>query len=374
MRNWRTAGLLAVLPLGLATTTAQAAPAAVVQIEITRDLGEQVIPYDKKVDETTVGGLSGLDHDPKTGTWYFISDDRWRHQAPRFYTGKLTFDAQTGKLTAAELTARTWLTQHDGSSYPKYGEKESPDPESIRFDPATGRLLWGTEGHHAGTSHPNALTQLAVRWMNTDGKEQSKLTIPDNLTVTAGTTKGPRTDTGFEGITLTPSGIAAIVEQPLYQDGDAVSAKQGGPVRLTVWKRDGTPAAQYAYMVDALPTESEPADPADNGGVSEVLAIDDHRFLALERSWTKRTGYRVRLYELDVSAATDVLHQDSLRGATYTPATKRLVKDFPSPQNLESMAFGPKFANGECTLIVGSDNNFSADEKTEFLAYAVKGC
>ncbi|MFI0425076.1 esterase-like activity of phytase family protein [Spongiactinospora sp. 9N601] len=75
------------------------------QVEIIRDLGEQVIPFGKTVDGTTVGGLSGLGHDPKTGTWYFITDDRWCHQAPRFYTGKLTFDAQSGKLSDVELTA-----------------------------------------------------------------------------------------------------------------------------------------------------------------------------------------------------------------------------------------------------------------------------
>lgn len=375
-RRRRTVALAVALPLVVATTAAAVPPQNTgVKFEITRSLGGQAIAGNLSYDGTVVGGLSGLDRDPRTGIWYFISDERWRPNPPHFYTGELAIDQKTGKFSNVKLTSRTWLAPQNGSSYPRYGQKNSPDPESIRFDPVGARLLWGSEGHHPSKKYPDALSQLHVRWMDADGKERGELKIPDNLTVTTGTTKGPRTNTGFEGVTLTPGGIAAMVEQPLYQDGEAASAEHGGVVRLTVWKRDGTLAAQYAYPIDPLPAKSLPADPEDNGGVSEILAIDDRRYLALERSWTKRTGFAAKLYEFDVTGATDVLKRDSLAtGDPYTPVTKRLVQSFESSGNLESIAFGPKLDSGECTLVIGSDNNFDAKEDTRLLAYAAKGC
>src|SRR5690349_15169328 len=41
-----------------------------------RFLGATIIPNDAQVDGTLVGGLSGLDYDPASGTWAIISDDK----------------------------------------------------------------------------------------------------------------------------------------------------------------------------------------------------------------------------------------------------------------------------------------------------------
>ena len=39
--------------------------------------------------------------------------------------------------------------------------------------------------------------------------------------------------------------------------------------------------------------------------------------------------------------------------------------------NLEGMTWGPKLPNGERSLILVSDNNFSATQVTQFVALAV---
>lgn len=43
-------------------------------------------------------------------------------------------------------------------------------------------------------------------------------------------------------------------------------------------------------------------------------------------------------------------------------------------QNLEGLAWGPRLNSGECTLVIGSDDNFDTRETTQFLAFAAQGC
>ena len=93
-------------------------------------------------------------------------------------------------------------------------------------------------------------------------------------------------------------------------------------------------------------------------------------------------GNQVRLYEVNVSAASDVLNTAALAGATYTPVTKRLVLDFETLKarlggiaNLEGMTFGPKLANGRDLLVVVADDNFptadSVTDRNQVLAFEV---
>ncbi|MFI0423576.1 esterase-like activity of phytase family protein [Spongiactinospora sp. 9N601] len=373
--------MAAALPLAFVTTVATVVPAAEAapaRVRITRFLGEQTLPHKLEFQNTTVGGFSGLDRDPRTGTWYFLSDDRWRYQPPRFYTGTLDIDRKTGKFSGVKLTGVASLRRPDGSGYPEYGKAGSPDPEAIRFDRFSGRLLWSSEGDRPGGTTTVPVSPLKVHWMNKKGTETGELRVPGNLTMTD-TDTGPRRNSGFEGLTFTPHGIAAMVEGPLHQDGEPVTAEHGAPARITLWSRGGTPRGQYVYPLDPLPAAPEPPDGQSDAGVSEILAIDDHRYLALERSWREGAGYAVKLYEIDLRRATNVLRRDSLAtGPAYRPVTKKLVLDLTSfrkpVQNLEALAFGPRLANGQCTVVIGSDDNFSQEETTQFLAFAAKGC
>ncbi|WP_245667985.1 esterase-like activity of phytase family protein [Actinomadura macra] len=353
-----------------------AAPEA---LRITRFLGERHLPHMMKFQDTTVGGLSGIDRDPRTGTWYFISDDRWRYNPARFYTGRLDIDPGNGAFTGVEITGVTTLGRPDGSPYPAYGKPESADPETIRFDGRSGRLLWAHEGDRPDETHKDIpISDLFVRWSDRDGRYRGGLRIPRNLALTD-SQRGPRRNFGFEGLTFTPRGIAAMVEGPRYEDGEPPTVEHGTLTRLTLWSRDGRPQAQYAYPVDRLPAAPVPAGGATDSGVSEILSTRDGRFLALERSWIEGVDYKVKLFEFDVRGATNVLFNDRLSGgARFRPVAKRLVADlgrYSTPtQNLEALAWGPRLRSGECTLVVGSDDNFDSRETTQFLAFAVRGC
>ncbi|MEQ4723634.1 esterase-like activity of phytase family protein [Nonomuraea sp. B19D2] len=348
-------------------------------VRITRFLGEQRLPHLMRFEETTVGGLSGIDRDPATGTWYFVSDDRWRYNPARFYTGLLDIDRETGEFTGVRLTGVTTLTRADGTPYPAYGKPGSADPESIRYDPWRRQLLWGDEGDRPDTRSPTIpISPSGVRSADIQGRNVGELRVPANLRLTD-TESGPRRNFGFEGLAVTARGIAAVTEGPRYEDGPVPTVERGAPARLTVWSRRGSVRGQYAYPLDPLPVAPIPPDGAADTGVSEILAIDDHRYLALERSWIQGVDYRVKLYEIDLRAATNVLNRDDLsQGGPYRPVTKRLVRDLgafrPPVQNLESMAWGPRLASGECTLVIGSDDNFDQRETTKFLAFGATGC
>lgn len=372
--------LTATIGLGIIDVRLSAAGAMPPEeLRITRFLGEQRLPYKAQFAGTTVGGLSGIDRDPRTGTWYFISDDRWRYNPARFYTGRLDIDRVTGKFSGVKLTGVTTFLRPDGSPYPAYGQPDSADPETIRFDRWGRRVLWGDEGDRPDETHSTIpVSDPSVRWADRSGKHLGELPIPGNLKLTA-TAAGPRRNFGFEGLTFTPHGIAAIVEGPRYEDGDTPTVEHGAPARITVWDRHGQLRGQYAYPVDPLPAAPVPPSGITDSGVSEILAIDDHRYLALERSWIEGIGYRVKLYEIDLRGATNVLSRDSLSaGVPYRSVSKRLLYDLgsfhPPVQNLESLAWGPRLTTGECTLVIGSDDNFDDREITQFLAFAVRGC
>ncbi|MFI6901409.1 esterase-like activity of phytase family protein [Nonomuraea sp. NPDC050394] len=363
----------------VATPPSSAASAPRQGLRITRFLGEQRLPHKMEFEGTVVGGLSGIDRDPRTGTWYFISDDRWRYNPARFYTGALDIDRRTGAFTGVRLTGATTLLRPDGTPYPGYGKPDDADPETIRFDRWSRNLLWGHEGDRPDARNPGIpLSGLFVRWAGRDGRHLGELPLPGNLKVTA-TNSGPRRNFGFEGLTFAPSTIAAIVEGPRFEDGEPPTVESGAPARITVWGRDGRLRGQYAYPIDPLPAAPIPPDGVTDSGVSEILALDDHRYLALERSWIEGVDYKVKLYEIDLRRATDVQGRDSLAtGRPYRPVSKRLVMDLENVrapvQNLESLAWGPRLATGECTLVIGSDDNFDRREVTQFLAFGARGC
>ncbi|NUS06608.1 MAG: esterase-like activity of phytase family protein [Nonomuraea sp.] len=347
------------------------------QVRIVRYLGEQRLPYLMEFAGTTVGGLSGIDRDPRTGSWYLISDDRGRYGPARFYTARLDIDRATGTFTGVNLTGVTTLTRSDGTPYPGYGKADAADPESIRYDRWTGRLLWGDEGDRPDAGHPDLpLAPAGVRAADTQGRHLDDLRLPRNLRLTT-TGTGPRRNAGFEGLAVTARRITAMTEGPRYEDGAPPTPGHGAPARLTVWDRNGDPRGQYVYPLDRLPATPIPPTGDTDSGVSEILPIDDHRYLALERSWIQGVDYKVKLYEIDLRGATNVLDRNDLR-APYRAVSKRLVRDLgdfrPPVQNLESMSWGPRLANGECTLVIGSDDNFSKSEVTWFTAFAVTGC
>jgi 3-phytase len=182
----------------------------------------------------------------------------------------------------------------------------------------------------------------------------------------------------LKGLTLSANGNGVItaMEGPLLQDGPEPTTTAGAPVRITFHsKATGRPLSQVVYNLDPLPAAS-PTGGAAYNGVTEILAVDNTRFLMLERAYVEDVGYSVRLYEMNMIGATSVLNTSSLAGARYAPTTKRLLVDFnalglSTVGDIAGMGWGPTFSNGERSLVFVSNDKFSSSLQTQFIALGV---
>ncbi|MET0320939.1 MAG: esterase-like activity of phytase family protein [Duganella sp.] len=375
----RRAAVLVLAVSALLSPLLHAAPATTpATITALRLIGEQRLPWRQQFQGTMVGGLSGIDYDAARGDWVMICDDRSEHNPARYYRARLRYDDQS--FSAVELTGVTVLLQADGAPYPSKDDFARlggavADLETLRVDPRDGAIWYASEGDVSLDLDP------FVRKAASDGRLQFELPLPPLFNVAIDRTSGPRNNQSFEGLSFTPDGNALWVslEGPMYQDGDAPDPAHGAVNRITRFARDGKVLGQYAYPLGAIPAAPGLGKQADNG-ISEILALSDTRLLVLERSGVQADSGRyrnyVRLYEVDTGAATDVQHLPTLRGAQYTPTTKRLVLDLnqvglPIVDNLEGMAFGPVLPNGHPSLVLISDDNFGKNQVTQFLLFEV---
>ncbi len=196
--------------------------------------------------------------------------------------------------------------------------------------------------------------------------------------------KGSRNNATFEALSFAVDGKSLWVgmEAPIYEDGPLPTISSGAVSRFTQYDRAGNILRQVAYPIDDLPAAPAAGKSADNG-VSEMLAINDHQFLVIERSGVQGADdvyvNYIRLYEIDTADATDVRALASLAGADYKPVRKRLglnlnTLGLKKLDNIEGMTWGSKLANGHDTLVLVSDNNFNATSQiTQVLAFEVSG-
>jgi hypothetical protein len=355
------------------------APASVPERSVAslRFIGEQRIPLKQEFQGTSIGGLSGVDYDPVRDEWVMESDDRSAINPARFYTARMDYDGAGFK--SVTVTGMHLFRQADGSNYPGVKEfdvqrkGDVPDIEAIRVDPLDGSIWYASEGDRKRGLDP------FVRHARRDGAYLATMPLPAMFRMSREET-GPRDNLTFEGLSFAVDGktLWVSMEAPLYQDGPLPSVNAGAMARINRFTRSGELLAQYAYPVDAIPAAPGPGKVADNG-VSEILAVNRHALLVLERSAVQDAegAYRnhVRVYEMDTAGASDVRGLASLAGADYRPAAKRLLLDLDTLgiriDNLEAISWGHRLANGHDTLMIVSDDNFSKTQVTQFLLFEV---
>lgn len=363
------------LAIGLATSVLAVAPAGAAAPPRLDLLGAYEVPKDLALDGAPFGGVSGIDYDPRAGDWLMISDDRSDKASARFYRVRLSYDARG--VSAFRLNRSVALRGEDGKAFPPTASLagERADAEALRLDPSNGQIVWASEGDPARGFDP------ALRRMSVDGAPSGRVPLPTSLAFDPHGQSGARANQTIEGLSFSPDGRSLWIsmEAPLIQDGPVSSVRAGGLTRLTRLDRKGRVLAQYAYRLD--PIQAAPRDGlrADNG-ISEILAVDDHRLLVLERSGVEvRKGHFVfhcRLYLVDIRHARDVAGRESLAGAPVRPLAKRLLVNFAKLErvdagNLEAMAWGARLKDGRRTLVLMSDDNFDQDSPGVVLVFAV---
>jgi hypothetical protein len=373
----------------VAAAAAAALAAPVAQAASLGYIGQAIVANGSSYGGTTIGGLSGIDYDSSTQRYVAISDDRSQYSPARVYELALDFNqfsrSNSPGAAGVGFTGVTTLLNASGSAY----GLNQVDPESVRVvhGSSGSTLLWTNEGQRSSAGFQNP----TLRESSLNGTLLREFEVPQaflpsgsNAGNSAGD-RGIRNNLAFESLTLSLDGRSAYIatESALAQDGAIASVNAGTVSRVAQFDyASGQRVAEYAYPVDAIPVAPVPASASADNGLVELLAVGEGRFLALERSFASGVGNNIRIYLTETAGASDVSGLASLAGASYVAMRKTLLLDLGTLvnsdgsalklDNVEGISWGADF-NGQRTLLLVSDNNFSGSQFTQFIALSVNG-
>ncbi len=325
-------------------------------------LDEYIFPQDVKVDNTIVGGLSGIDY--HNGKYYLVCDDA---SNPIYY--EATIAIKNKKIT--NISIDKVVLVKDSTKF--------LDLEAIRYSKNANQLVLTSEGHIRTQKDP------LFFMVNAKGTIENEFTLPSAFKATS--KEKPRHNGTLEGLSnsIDGKGYWIAMELPLEIDGpEPQLTKTNSPVRITYI--DGTskqPTKQFAFKLGNI--SKTPKNKFAVNGLTDVLEYANTMFFVIERSYASGLGTQgntVKIFKIDASKATNTLSLKSLKDIEYTPAKKELIFDFEqirelltnkSVDNIEGITFGPVLPNGHKTLIAVSDNNFSKFEKqlNQFILFEI---
>lgn len=342
-------------------------------------LGEYDVSHNQLFQNTTIGGLSGIDYDKKNNIYYLICDDRSAINPARFYTAKIYLNDKG--IDSLQFLSVKNLLQPNGVVYPasKQDPFHTPDPEAMRYNPKTNQLVWSSEGDRILKKDTVVLEDPTVNCISINGNYIDSFVLPSNIHMQT-SQKGPRQNGVFEGLSFFNNykSLLVSVEEPLFEDGPRAGLRDSSAwIRIIKFNiKTRKPEAQYAYQIDPVAYPANPPGAFEINGVPDILAINNHQLLVLERSFsTGRKPSTIKIYLGEMNGATDVLNVPSLKDKTFTPIAKKLLLNMDDLgiyiDNVEGVTLGPKLPNGQQTLIFISDNNFSKEEITQFLLFSI---
>ncbi len=317
---------------------------------------------------TPVGGLSGITYDRQQDIFYAISDDRSNLAPARFYNLKISVNDQ--QLTQVAVEKVTFLKDAANHNY----AANAIDPEGIALSPA-GSVFISSEG--TDQSAP-----FVQDYDLETGDKQQSISIPQRYLPNAG--QGIQPNLGFEALAIAADGntksdpyrIFTATESALIQDINPDNSDQLAPIRFLHYLiTDTTPPlliSENLYQLDPTPKG------AIYHGLTELVALPERGFfLSLERSYGL-LGASAKIYQITTGTATDTSAIPSLRvlSPSFQPIRKKLVLDLETLgiklENLEGMALGARLADGNQSLILVSDDDFSPEQTTQFLLFSLK--
>ena len=314
----------------------------------------------RTVDGTAFGGLSGLDYRAEEGTYLALSDDRSQKGPARFSELTLPFDDEGFLEDGYSVVETTVLQRQDGTTYPE----ADVDPESIRWDENTGTALWTDEGD------ANQGIDPAVREITEDGEFVRAFEIPTQYRLqydeTGTQTAGVRNNLALENLTISPDGttFSVMTEGALVQDGPIARPEHGTRLRLAQFDREtGEQQAQYVYETE--PMSAPIGSTGGDRGATEILQIGENEYLVVERQYFNGAN-EIQVFKASTEGATEVSGLDALTGIEV-PMTKELLIDLEvaevGPDNVEAITFGPRFDDGDASLVLVSDDNFNVEHQ-----------
>ncbi|MNK45858.1 hypothetical protein D3C87_646310 [compost metagenome] len=366
--------------LSSCSATRQAAKQKETSISSVKFLDEYVMPLNHTFQNTVVGGLSGIDYDEASNQYYLISDDPSQLSPARIYTAQITI--KDNKIDTLQVTGVNFIQQQNGKQYPQYRSDKTlkADGESVRYNPKSKSFIWSNEGERVLKNGDTIIVQPALTFITKEGRYLDTIPLPAGFHFTKGE-NGPRKNALFEGVTYADhyKTIYASLEEPLYQDGPQ-AAFEFDKALTRILKFDAITkqnTAQYAYNLGAMPVKPTVENDWNVNGISEILAVNDHTLLVMERAWAKGHDDHtfIKLFLVDLNGAENEIDNTGFIQNPPKPLKKKLLFDFDSLNrhidNFEGITFGPKLSNGNQSLIFCVDNNFSKSQTQQFFLFEV---
>lgn len=336
----------------------------------TRYLGHATLPTGFTQLGVEIGGISGLAYHAPSGLYYAICDHYNDTLPVVVYKFELHFE--NGKLHQGGVSLRDTLGLYDigGAHFHPQGI----DAEAIALT-RDGSFFVASEG-----SADNRFAPFIRKYSET-GHHISSLEIPAKFMPRTARDFGITRNRGFESLTLTSDERYLITasEQALAQDGPLTDPETRSPTRIVKYDLGaGDAVAEHLYWVEPVHDVSRYENGFMDNGLVELGVLDDHKLLALERSYVAGRGNAIRLFTVSLTQADDISGIERLDRTNLSevqPARKQLLLDLGilgiRLDNVEAMAFGPELANGERLLLLASDNNFNPRQITQFIALAL---
>lgn len=261
------------------------------------------------------------------------------------------------------------------------------DPEGIRVS-NDGRSVFISDEYGPYVYQFNRATGERIATFSLPAALTANNLAPTGAAEIGGNTSGRVANKGMEGLAITPDGktLIGFMQSPLIQDGgDGGRANRIVTIDIATGK-----TRQFVY-------DNYLADTRKTYNSSEILAINDHEFLVLERDGKgKGDGSKAvvkRIYKIDLSGATEIGALNNGNGISGESAllpyavNKTLfldlkvalnasgVADANIPAKLEGMAFGEDILEGATryhTLYVANDNDFLPGTAGDNLFYVFK--
>src|SRR5262245_50133729 len=326
------------------------------------------------------------DRGPADGTTSYID---------RIYTIKI--DVQKNGTNTYSITPTLFATRlmHDGRRF-FTGSTAAFDPtnstDSLRLDPegirvsACGRTAFVSDEYGPYIYEFDLLTGRRIGSVPLPNKLLIDFPSADGNQELIANISGRQANRGMEGLAISPDGkrLYGIMQSALIQDG-ALNYANTPPSRIGTNNR----IVEINLLTGAIREFLYQLESASNG-VNEILAVNDHEFLVIERDG--RVGANAafkKIFKIDIADATTPA--TDIRGipelpttgtpAGVTPVTKSLFinllhPDFglagaSFPEKIEGLAFGPNLPDGRLLLFVTNDNDFVPTQANRFWAFAI---
>lgn len=350
-----------------------------VNIDSLKFLDEYIIPFNYSFNNTTVGGLSGIDFDSKEEIYYLICDDRSDKNPARFYTAKINLKGNI--VDSIYFVSVHTLKDKVGKNYPNSRQNafKTPDPEAMRYNSKTKNLVWSSEGERIITDKEAILLNPSITEIDKKGNFLDTFILPSNYFMQP-TENGPRRNGVFEGLAFSSDYKTLFVstEEPLYEDGPRAGLNDSsGIIRIIQYNvKTKKPIAQYAYKIDPVAFPPDPGGFKVNG-ISDIMWLNKQEILVIERSFSVgRDTNTIKVFIANLSGADNIRDIQSLNNQSVIKfASKKLLLNMDSLNrfidNIEGVTYGPRLPNGKKSLIFVADNNFNSSQKTQFLLFEV---